>query len=252
MAATTLFSAGEHRNVLLEDPTRGLAIQSNHHLIAHARHAMLIDPGGHKVYSNVLQQIRALLSGGELTHLFCTHQDPDIVAALNGWLATTDATVYISELWLRFIPHFGVDDVIADRIIGIPDEGVHLAFGDADLIILPAHFLHSCGNFNVYDPTARVLYSGDLGSSIGPSYVQVTRFAEHIPYLESFHRRYMGSRRILRAWVAMVRQLDVEMIAPQHGAFFVGRRMVADLLAWLDELECGIDLLADTLRVPDY
>jgi flavorubredoxin len=251
VAVTPLFTEGKHRNVLLEDRSRGLAIQTNHHLIVHGPDAMLIDPGGHKAYPDVLQQLGAQVPGGELTHLFCTHQDPDIVAALNGWLTTTAATAYISELWLRFIPHFGIDEVIADRVVGIPDEGFRLPFGDSYLVVLPAHFLHSCGNFNVYDPTARVLYSGDLGSSIGPRYVQVTRFAEHIAYLEPFHRRYMGSRRMLRAWVAMVRQLDVDVVAPQHGAFFVGRRMVADLLAWLDELECGIDLLADALQIPD-
>ena len=29
---------------------------------------------------------------------------------------------------------------------------------------LPAHFLHSVGNFHIYDPIAKILYTGDLGA----------------------------------------------------------------------------------------
>ena len=42
----------------------------------------------------------------------------------------------------------------------------------------------------------------------------------------------------------MVRQLDVEWIVPQHGASFKGKEMVNRFLDWLEDLECGIDLLS--------
>ena len=41
-----------------------------------------------------------------------------------------------------------------------------------------------------------------------------------------------------------MRQLDVEWIVPQHGASFQGKEMVNRFLDWLEELECGIDLLS--------
>ena len=42
----------------------------------------------------------------------------DIVAALNGWLMTTDADAYVSSLWTRFVPHFGFDHLVSTQTRG--------------------------------------------------------------------------------------------------------------------------------------
>jgi flavorubredoxin len=41
----------------------------------------------------------------------------------------------------------------------------------------------------------------------------------------------------------MVRQLDVQMIVPQHGAPFQGKAIIEEFLQWVEQLECGIDNL---------
>ncbi|APR84907.1 CDP-abequose synthase [Minicystis rosea] len=251
MAPIVLFDDGTHKNVLLDDFSTGGAVQANQHLVIHNRTGMILDPGGHKVYSKVLGETTSVLAGGTLEHIFLSHQDPDIVAAVNGWLMTTDATAWSSELWIRFIPHFGVDALVANRLHGIPDAGMTFDLGGAKLYALPAHFLHSCGNFHLYDPTSKILYSGDLGASLEMGYREVTDFDAHIPYMLGFHRRYMASNKVLSAWVRMVRQLDIEIIAPQHGALFRGREMVSRFLDFCEGLECGIDLMLDLFRAPE-
>ena len=142
-------------------------IQANQHLIVHGGEGMILDPGGHKVYAKALAESLAQLGSGSLKYIFLSHQDPDIVAGLNGWLLSTDAVAWAPALWLRFIPHFGIDKYVIDRLKPIPDEGMYLSLGGAELMILPAHFLHSVGNMHVYDPTSKILYSGDLGASVG-------------------------------------------------------------------------------------
>jgi flavorubredoxin len=251
MASITLFESGTHKNVLLEESTAGdTAVQSNQHLIIHERGGMILDPGGHKVYAKVLSDAMSQLGGGKLEYLFLSHQDPDIVAATNGWLMTTDAVGYVSNLWLRFIPHFGLDRLVVDRLKGIPDEGMKLDLRGLELLIIPAHFLHSPGNFQVYDPVSKILYSGDLGASINDGFEQVKDFDAHLPFMEGFHRRYMSSGRSMRAWAKMIRQLDVELIAPQHGCYFKGKPMVNRFINWCEQLECGVDLLDDVYRIP--
>ncbi len=111
-SSITLFDNGGHRNILLEDLDSGLAVQSNQHVIVHNGAGIVLDPGGHKVYNRVIAATLALLKGGALKYLFLSHQDPDIVAAANGWLMTTDADAYCSALWTRFIPHFGLDCLV--------------------------------------------------------------------------------------------------------------------------------------------
>jgi len=250
VAPVVLYDDGVHKNVLLTDHSNGAMVQANQHLIIHGDAGMILDPGGHKVYSKVLAETSSLLGRASLKYVFLSHQDPDVVAALNGWLMTTNAVAYASQLWLRFIPHFGVDSMVADRLLPIPDEGATFDLGGAKLIAVPAHFLHSCGNFHLYDPVSKILYSGDLGASVEQDYREVTDFEAHLPYMEGFHRRYMASKSVLRAWVAMVRTLEVETIAPQHGAMFRGREMVEKFLDWCDNLDCGIDLILDRFRVP--
>jgi flavorubredoxin len=251
MASIVLFENATHKNVLLEESAAGdVAVQSNQHLIIHDKGGIILDPGGHKIYAKVLSDTMAQLGGGKLELIFLSHQDPDIVAAINGWLMTTDAMAYASNLWLRFIPHFGLDRLVIDRLKGVPDEGMLLDLRGLKLVVLPAHFLHSPGNFQIYDPVSKILYSGDLGASVGHGYAEVTNFEEHLKFMEGFHRRYMTSGRSIRAWANMVRQLDIETIAPQHGGYFKGREMVERFISWLETLEVGVDLLDDVYKVP--
>ena len=249
MASTTLFQNAAHRNILLEDFGRGQAVQANQHLIVHDGAGMILDPGGHKVYTRAMSESASLLGDGELKLIFFSHQDPDIIAAANGWLMTTEATAWISALWIRFVPHFGLDQLVMDRLKPIPDEGMRLDLGGSELLVLPAHFLHSPGNFQVYDPVSKILYTGDLGASLGMDYQEVPDFAAHVPYMEGFHRRYMASNRVLRSWADMVRGLDVEIIAPQHGAYFRGKEMVRQFVDWCADLPAGVDLLPP-FRIP--
>ena len=49
----------------------------------------------------------------------------------------------------------------------------------------------------------------------------------------------------MRVWATRARRLDVETIAPQHGAMVVGRPMVERFIAWAEGLACGTDLLEE-------
>ncbi len=251
MPNTVLFDNGKHRNILMEDfGLGGLAVQANQHMIIDGDSGMILDPGGHKVYSRVLSETFSSLGGGKLRYIFLSHQDPDIVAAINGWLMTTDADAYISQLWIRFVPHFGFDHLVADRLKPIPDSGGALPLGNTRLMILPAHFLHSEGNFQLYDPVAKILYSGDLGASLGANYTRVPDFDAHLKHMEGFHRRYMASNKVMKAWADMIRPLDIDIIAPQHGAYFQGKEMVNRFIDWCAGLQCGVDLIAPLFKLP--
>jgi len=71
----------------------------------------------------------------------------------------------------------------------------------------------------------------------------VTDFDAHAPKMLGFHRRYMSGNRACRLWAAMARTMDIEWIVPQHGPSFRGREMVNRFIDWVDQLQCGLDLL---------
>ena len=106
---------------------------------------------------------------------------------------------------------FGLDRLVTSRLVGIPDAGQRLALGSVEMLALPAHYLHSCGNLHLYDPVSKILYTGDLGASMGTDEIFVEDFEAYRPCMEGFHRRYMAGNRAVRLWVDMVRELDPAM-----------------------------------------
>lgn len=240
-----LFNNGDHVCLVFRDlVTGGEAVQSNQFLIYDNEHAALIDPGGEFTYTRLFMEIMKYMNVTEMDYIIASHQDPDVVASLNRWLVGTDAKVVVPELWERFIPHFTRPGKIANRIITMPDRGMNLQLGSFFLKALPAHFLHAEGNFQFYDPVSKILFSGDMGANLCPEAdlnEPVTNFAEILPYMDGFHKRYMNSNKVCRFWVTMVRQLDIEMMVPQHGRALTGRA-IPDFLDYIKNLQCGMDL----------
>ncbi len=244
--AHELYNDGIHRVIRFDDLTDVGDVQANQCLIIHGDKGMLLDPGGTKLYSRLVAELSTYLPLQKLEYLFLSHQDPDVGAGLNGYLLLTEARIYLPQIWERFIPHFCTKSFTENRVITIPDRGMRVKLGDAEIVFLPAHFLHSPGNIQVYDTVSRTLFSGDLGASLLPldnEYRIVTDFDAHIKYMLGFHQRYLASGQVCQRWAAMVRALDIERIVPQHGAMFEGKAMAQQLIDWVAQLKCGVDLL---------
>ena len=245
---TILFESADHCVRLFTDLVSGEGIQANQLFISHGQHAALFDPGGNLTYQPLSTAISKITSIRKLDYVIATHQDPDIISSLDKWLMYTDANIVISRLWQRFLPHLVpgyISEKSTGRIIAIPDQGQNLEFGDSVLKALPAHFLHSVGNFHFYDPISKILFSGDVGASLTDDHHGrgVQDFVRHTKKMIGFHERYMVSNKICRLWVKMIRNLDVAMIVPQHGRPFIGYSMVNNFLDWFENLECGVDLV---------
>ena len=73
------------------------------------------------------------------------------------------------------MPHFTKVGKTDQRVIGVADGGGRLPLGRNELWLLPAHFLHSEGNFHFYDPVSRILFTGDLGVSMAQLSAEVER-----------------------------------------------------------------------------
>jgi flavorubredoxin len=238
-----LFSNGRHRCVMFSDLTAGFdaAVQANQFLVVDGDTGALIDPGGNLAYNELLLGVGRHFAPHRLSAILASHADPDIIASLDRWMTATPARVYISTLWERFAPHFCKAGKTDGRITGIPDAGLRINVGDSQLWALPAHFMHAEGNFHFWDPISRILFSGDLGVSLGGEPQRpITRLADALPLMEPFHRRYMASGKVLKLWAAMVQPLPIEMLVPQHGAPLVGAA-VGEFIAWVQTLECGVD-----------
>ncbi|MCM2331830.1 MAG: MBL fold metallo-hydrolase [Pseudomonas sagittaria] len=245
-----LFDNGTHQCLCFDNLVTGEGVQTNQFLIVDNEQYMLLDPGGDLTYTPLSLELSKHIPVQDLTYIFASHQDPDIIAALDKWLLHTKAKVICSRLWARFLPHLTANYLAVshgistyDRIIALPDRGQSIPLGNSQLKAVPAHFLHSVGNFQLYDPVSKILFSGDMGASLVDDAQPVTDFAAHLSSMEGFHRRYMASNKVCRLWADMVRKMDISMIVPQHGRAFVGPAMINAFLDWISQLECGMDLM---------
>jgi len=230
----------EHQWYLFgRDPAKPeLIIDTNQYLIVNGDESILLDPGGVELFSPMLAAIMKFIDIKQLTHLFASHQDPDIISSLGMWdQILPNATLHSPWLWESFIRHFGMDSI---KFKAIPDEGGQFQLGNVTLEFIPAHYLHSSGNFNVYDPKAKLLFSGDIGAALekGDPPLFVEDFDSHIDKMKGFHQRWMPSNRAKQDWISRVRKLDVDIMMPQHGRLFKGKQ-VKQFLDWFEELEVG-------------
>ncbi len=242
----TFFSNGDHKwSVIARDPSKpSYLIDTNEYLIESEGIGLITDPGGSEIFPEVFSALAEVFPPSQLKFIFASHQDPDIISSIALWLEVNpNLKCYISWLWTSFLPHFGGN---AETFISLNDDAKQFRFGKLNLESIPAHYLHSPGNLNLWDAEAKVFFSGDIGAALLPldeTSLFVTDFDKHIQYMEKFHKRWMASDKAKRVWCERVLKLKPDMLCPQHGAIFQGKD-VEKFISWFYDLEIGMDALS--------
>ena len=241
MRVERLFNKSSHSWTVMgrDDERRKEVIDTNQYLIQHNGRGILLDPGGVESFAAVAAEFSKHIDLADVEAVFASHQDPDVISSLSLWIQTNpDLLVYVPKIWVNFITHYGVK---IENIRPIPDEGGSITVGGHDLEVVPAHYLHSPGNFSLYDSKTKIFYSGDIGSALltdDYSDLFVSDFSEYSKSMEYFHRRWMPSNTAKIRWIAEVRKRDVDMLCPHHGAIFKGED-VEKFLTWFENLDVG-------------
>ncbi len=241
-----LYDDGTHKCIMFsldDEEVEDFFLSVNQFLIIQNNSAVLIDPGSEAVYEELREAVSKHISLDRIKYIFFSHQDPDVAASITHWSIATQAEFIISKLWIRFLSHYGFMEM--SRLLPLEDGGAKIGFGQEYLRFVPAHFLHSPGNFSLYDSRSQILFSGDIGAAIVPNDTlnnEAKSFHNRLEYLEPFHKRYMAGNRACRKWSSEVRKLPLKAIAPQHGAPFDTAEDISAFLEWFEGLQCGMDL----------
>ncbi len=221
MITQTLYDGSYQWVVMGRDPDKPeKIIDTNQYMVIDGDRTLLIDPGGMEIFSAVLAATLSVSKLEHITDIFASHQDLDIISSLGLWHEMLpDINLHASNLWEGFLRHFSSGDV---NYVPIPDKGGSIRLETTELQYISAHYLHSSANFNIYDPNARILMSGDIGAALeapsSPMYVD--DFDSHKEKMQFFHKRWMPSNEAKKDWIRRVRDLDTDIMAPQHGRLF--------------------------------
>lgn len=223
-----------------DDPSAGF--RCNPYILNDGDETVFFDPGSVPHFPIVLGKVMKIAELKNISHVVAHHQDPDLcsaiprfeelVAGLGGRLdicTHTRASVLISHYGTRS-DFYRVD---------ANDWKLTLKSGRT-LRFLFTPFLHFPGAFMTYDEKSKILFSGDIfgGLSFDWSLYANEYYAEA---MKAFHENYMPSNRIIRNGLNQLDNLDISMIAPQHGSI-IKKEDVRRYIDILKNLECGEDL----------
>ena len=144
MLTQTIFTQSSHQWFMFgRDPEKPESIiDTNQYLVTTAHNALLMDPGGIEVFSGMLSSVVKQVPVDQITHIFASHQDPDIISSLGLWdQALPNATLHAPWLWESFIRHFGMDAI---QYHPIPDDGHTLTMDGVHLQFVPASESRRC------------------------------------------------------------------------------------------------------------
>lgn len=241
-----IYDDGKHKCIVFSfdnEEVEESFLAVNQYLIVQNKSAILIDPGSSAGYDELFDAVSRYIDIEQLKYIFYTHQDPDVAGSIAEWSVSSPAKHIVSKCWVRFMGHYGFMNF--NRLIALEDKGAKIPFGDDFLQFIPAHFLHSPGNFSLYDSRSKILFSGDIGASITKEYgksIGSVNFDDIKESLVAFHQRYMAGNVFCKAWSKKIKRYDIDMMAPQHGSLLKGEEF-EKFVKWFEELRCGGDLI---------
>jgi glyoxylase-like metal-dependent hydrolase (beta-lactamase superfamily II) len=207
---------------------------------------LLIDPGSSSDFAFVRSKVEQVIGGlDRLSALFINHQDPDVGSSAPMILQrfAPQAALICSESTWRLVRHFNLG---RDRFVntGKHADGLRLPTGHR-IIPVPTAYCHFVGAVGLYDPVARVLFSGDLFGGLTETRAQGL-WADESDWagVRAFHQLYMPTQMALRHAIRSIRALEPRprVIAPQHGRLLRGP-LIEEMMSRLETLEVGLDLM---------
>lgn len=208
---------------------------------------LVIDPGSSSDFAVVSAKVGSLVGGmGAVTGMFINHQDPDVgsSAAMISNRYAPEASIFCSDPTWRLIVHLNLP---RDRFVDLDRHRHGFRFGHDDLLPVPSPFCHFRGAVMLYDPSTRVLFTGDfLGGVTEPGAQGVWADKSDWSGIRAFHQTYMPTQRVLANTVRAIRELDmpIDVVAPQHGRLLRGS-LIHEFLDRLERLPVGLDLMDD-------
>lgn len=230
--------------MITRDPDKpDYLIDTNEYLIIKNNKAIITDPGGIEIFPAVVSSLSNEINPKNIEFIFSSHQDPDVISSLSLWLdMNPKIKCFTSFVWSSFLPHFGGNN---ETFNIIPDRGSTIDFHGLEIEFVPAHYLHSSGNFHIYDKKAKIYFSGDIGAGLLPpeyladNSIYVQNFDKHIQYCKGFHERWMGSNEAKLDWCERVSKYEIDLLCPQHGLIFRGKDVMR-FVNWFAELKVGV------------
>jgi signal transduction histidine kinase len=206
--------------------------------IEHGDESILIDPGSMLEFDAVMAKVEKLMPLKNIKYIILHHQDPDIcasIAAIEKAIGRDDLQIITHSRLTVLLKHY----MTQSDYYEIDKEGYKLETESGlKLEFLATPYCHSPGAFVTYDSQRKILYSSDIFGGIEESW---DFYADegYFKQAENFHKEYMPSKDIFNYALRKIEELDIELIAPQHGSL-IKKEYIQTLIDNMKNLDCGL------------
>ncbi len=211
--------------------------QCHPYLILNEDESILIDPGSMIQLDKLVEKINSACNFKNIKYIILHHQDPDLCAAV----PTIEKYINRDDLWIVthsrmsvLVKHYGIQA----RYYNIDENDFVLKTKNRTLSFYTTPYCHSPGAFVTYDSLTKVLFSSDIFGGLEESW-SFYAGEDYFSQIEGFHLAYMPSRDILNYALRKIEDLDIDMIAPQHGSIIL-KEKIKPLIDQMKLMNCGL------------
>ncbi|WP_345993083.1 ATP-binding protein [Sulfurimonas sp. HSL-1716] len=212
--------------------------QCHPYLIKNGNESILIDPGSMLEFDETVRKIKTICDMGSIKYIILHHQDPDLAAAvpeIEKIINRDDLLIVTHSRMSALIKHY----LVTSKYYEIDKhDNVLITSNNFRLDFLTTPYCHSPGAFVSYEAKTKTLFSGDIFGGIEESwefYADETYFEK----AKRFHQEYMPSKDIFNYALSKIEELDIDLIAPQHGSIII-KKYIPDLIQKMKDLDCGL------------
>lgn len=225
-------------------------MQNNPYMIVEENEVLIIDAGSRLDFSNVVLNIlQTGINPSQIENLIYQSFTPDICGSLPNFeqlIENKNLKIISQKQNNLFIRCYSENSPINC----IEQLNFEFKFKTGRLLrFIKTPYCQTSGSFVTYDTKSKILFTSNLFSSyrnfrelfLDKELIRVSK-EEILESILDFHKINMGSKKALLKAIKKLKNLPVNMIAPQHGNIIRKREQVEWIIKNLEEIDCiGID-----------
>lgn len=218
-------------------PDYNAGFSNNPYLMVEEDVVILFDPGSAlpEHWGIVRRKVESVVPLNRVTTVVVHHQDPDLCAAiplLEQELGVDAFEIVTSDRTAVFIPYYNV----RTEVTPVQDSEVMTIGENHELLFITTPYLHFPGAINSYDLKYRALFSSDIFGAFSVDWALYAN-ENYRHAMKVFGEPYFASKAAVQNYVAKIKNLEIDLILPQHGSII--NDDIPSYVQTLEEMEVG-------------
>ncbi len=191
---------------------------NNPYLLIEGESVVLFDPGSRlpEHFAIVKKKIESVIPIEKINMIVVHHQDPDLCASIPLFEEIIGVDNFELIATMRsslFMPYYGV----RTEVTTIEDGDILELDNGREIMFITSPYLHFAGAHVTYDMKTKTLLSSDIFAAFSVDWSLYAN-ENYTEAMRIFHEPYIAHRSAIESFANKIKDIELKMIAPQHGS----------------------------------